>query len=402
MSAPLALPTTLTERFTAVAEEIADHPQVAFEETVAQAALSTWLQDEGFAVEAVPALPTAFVARAGRGRPTVAMLLEYDALPGVGHGCGHHLIGAGGALAAILAARTLRDGAQAGSAVAVGCPAEESGGGKALLERAGVFDDIDATMMFHPASRTLLARSALAATSVTVDFHGAAAHASKTPEHGRNALSAMVSFFTAVDALRPRLGTWARVNGIITHGGTSTGVVPDHTRAELSLREATLPAIAAVIDGIRACAEGAALSTGTTATLTEHGPAYAERRNNRVMLRQLAQHLATLDVPVDAPDVAETLGSSDVGNVSLVVPTIHPTIRIVDDPVPSHTTAFASAARQPLAYRSTLAMAQAQSMLMLDLLLQPELLAAAQEEFARGGFDPPGTSYTDLPHNSSH
>ncbi|XVQ06364.1 M20 family metallopeptidase [Spirillospora sp. CA-255316] len=377
-----------TERYEQVAGEIFAHPETAFEEVRAARTLSSWLADEGFAVEpGAGGLPTAFTARFGRGEPTVAVLLEYDALPGIGHGCGHHLIGAGGALAAVLAARRVTG---EGSILAVGCPAEESGAGKALLVEAGVFDGVAAAMMFHPAARTVLARSALAAVPLNVRFHGRAAHAVKTPDLGRNALTAMIQFFVAVDGLRPRLGTWGRVNGIIRDGGTAANVIPDFTSAEFMVREATLERLEELVAAVTDCAQGVAAATGTTVEVERTSPGYAERRNNRVLLSVLGRHMRAAGLPIDPPDVTETLGSSDIGNVSLRVPTIHPTIRIAPDGTPSHSHAFAEIANTDAARAAVAAMAAAMADTIVELLTRPELLERAAAEFDLGGADLPG------------
>src|SRR5699024_8859567 len=220
----------LSEAFVNVAEQIADRPEVAFEEYHARGLLSGWLAEHGFEIDDVDGLPTAFSARFGAGSPNVAILLEYDALPGVGHGCGHHLIGAGGALAAILASRRH---AGTGSIIVLGCPAEESGAGKAYLIEAGAFDEVDAAMMFHPASTTVLARSAVAARTVSVEFFGRASHTARAPEHGRNALSSAIFLFNGIDALRARLGRWATISGFIAEGGVAVNIVPEYSRVEL-------------------------------------------------------------------------------------------------------------------------------------------------------------------------
>lgn len=389
-------PGRLRARFDTVTRMIGDHPETAFAEVVAHRTLTCWLAEHDFAIDTVPDLPTAFVARAGAGSPTLAVLLEYDALPEIGHACGHQLIGAGGALAAILSARELRRTGGRGTVLAIGCPAEESGAGKALLVEAGCFEGVDAAVMFHPASRTVLARSSLAGVAVGVEFHGRAAHAAKAPEEGRNALTALLLLMNAIDADRPRLGTWGRINGIITDGGRATNVIPDYARAEFMVRESTRDRVMGIVDRLRDMAAGAATSTGTRSIVDVRGPVYAERRNNRTLLRSLAGHLRSCGIAIDQPLVDESLGSSDVGNVSLVVPTIHPTVRITDTPVPSHTKEFAAVADRPAARDAAAAMASALAHLIVQAATEPGLLRQAREEFARGGFDAPGTDFHDL------
>lgn len=383
----------LWDEYTAVAQEIADHPELAFEETLAHRALTTWLTHHGFTVAPVVGMPTAFTATFGSGEPAVGILLEYDALPEIGHGCGHHLIAAGGALAAILASRA---GLARGRIEVIGCPAEERGAGKALLCDRGVFDDLDAAMMFHPASVTVLARSAVAAVNVAVEFHGRASHTARAPEHGRNALSSMIHLFTGLDALRARLGRWDTVGGIITDGGAAVNIVPSYTRAELMLRAPTGAAVDELLARVRAIATGAALMAGTECVVTPDSAVYAERRNNRTMLEALAPEMLAEQLVTDQPPRDESLGSSDIGNVSLRVPTIHPTVRVVPSPVPSHSLEFAQATRRPYALAETAKMAAAMANLARRVLADDELRGRIRAEFARGGHDAPGTDFSSL------
>src|SRR5690625_4026727 len=304
VTAPAQVSPALWEEFLAASEHIADHPEIAFEEHEARRTLSTWLQARGFEVEDVAGLETEFVARYGRGIPNIAILLEYDALPGLGHACGHQLIGAGGALAALLAAQRH----PGGTITVIGCPAEEAGAGKAALIEAGVFDDVTTAMMFHPASVTVLARSSVAALPVAIEFHGRASHTARAPEHGRNALSSAILLFNGIDALRQRLGRWASVSGIITDGGVAVNVVPEYARVELLLRDETAQGVGEILDQVRDIARGAALAVGTRVDVTPIGHVYAERRSNRVMLTALAQEMRSLGIEINQPRRDEALG----------------------------------------------------------------------------------------------
>src|SRR5690349_7608337 len=223
-------------------------PEVRFEEQYAVSELTRWLAGEGFAV-GCPAggLETAFVARhqGSRPGPTVAVLMEYDALPGLGHGCGHNLIAAGGALAAIAAAEAMPD--HPGTLLAIGTPAEEGGGGKIRMLDAGVFEGVDAALMFHPADRGLVARHGLGAAHLGFRFHGRAAHAAKNPEDGRSALAATQLFLTAVDMMRQFVPSTARLHGIITNGGAAANVVPDLAEAVLYARDTTADGVEALV-----------------------------------------------------------------------------------------------------------------------------------------------------------
>lgn len=371
----------IAERFRATSAEIHANPETAFQEQRAATLLTSWLAEEGFAVQhGVGGLDTAFVAtsgsRVGEG-PVVAILAEYDALPGVGHGCGHNLIGAGAVLAAAQLRRWAPD--HPGTLAVIGTPGEEGGGGKIKLLDADVFNDVDAVLMFHPADRTLVMRHALAAAHVRVDFHGVAAHAAKNPNEGRNALAAMIQLFVGLDGMRQHMPDRARVHGVIRHGGDAPNVVPDFTSAEFYVRDATTVSALDLLDRFEACARGAATATGTTYELVHTAPMYSERRNNRAMATALEHYLAAAGVAVEPPRDDNPAGSSDIGNVSLKTPTIHPYVQIADRGTPSHSAAFREAAATPRAHDMAERMALGLTSVARDLL-GGELLAAARSE----------------------
>ena len=361
-------------------------PELSLEEHRAAQRLQAWLEEEGFVIEReVAGLPTAFVARHGQGRPAIAYLVEYDALPGLGHACGHNLIAAGGALAAVTAKRSFPD--HPGTIVVIGTPGEEDGGGKIIELDHGVFEGIDAALMFHPADRTLLWRHAVAAGELTVQFHGVAAHAAKNPESGRNALNAMLLLFHAIDSLRQHIGEKALIHGIITHGGTAANVVPDFTEASLLVRDVTVSKVEDLIDRVKACAEGAAIATGTRTSVLVSPQIYAERKNNRVLAGRLGEHLDPLGVSHEEPDQATPAGSSDIGNVSLVLPTIHPYLAVAPRGTPSHSTEFQAAVGSPQAQERMVLMAEALARLGIDLLGSPTMVETAWREFHQSGPD---------------
>jgi amidohydrolase len=311
-------------------------------------------------------------------------MAEYDALPGLGHGCGHNLIAAGCLTAGIAMRRVLAAAPeQQGTVLVIGTPGEEGAGGKAIELEHGVFDDVDAAMMFHPADRTILTRRMLACLHVTVRFHGVASHAAKNPELGRNALGAMIAFFVGVDGLRQHIGTTARIHGVITNGGAAANVVPDLTEADFYIREKTLVEAEALAVRVRQCAEGAALMTGTTADFDSASPRYAHLQSNQTMADRLEHYLTPLGYQAEAPSPDDATGSTDAGNVSLALPTIHPFVQIAPRGTPSHSLALRQAAAQPEAHEAMLAIAQAMAALGLDLLSEPDLLAEASAEFQR-------------------
>jgi amidohydrolase len=369
--------------FERVSRTIHADPELPFAEHRASALLSSWLGEHGFTLtRPAGGLETSFVARHAGSRPgpTIAILMEYDALRGLGHGCGHNLIGAGGALAAILAADLSPD--HPGTLLAIGTPAEEGGGGKIKLLDAGVFDEVDAALMFHPADRNLVARHGLAAEHLGVSFHGVAAHAAKNPQDGRSAAAAVQLFFVALDMLRQFIPTTARVHGIITNGGDAPNVVPALTEATFLVRDTTAEAVADLVARVMDAAEGAALATGCTAKVYETGPAYHERNNNLTLARRCAEHLAELGIDLEPPSPDNPAGSSDIGNLSRTIPIIHPYLQIMDRGTAGHSEAMRDAAVTPLAHERAALMAGALARTALDALGDPGLLATALTELA--------------------
>jgi amidohydrolase len=373
----------LTPTLATVSRKIHETPETSFQEHSAVQLVTRWLRDEGFEIE----IPYAGLATSFRARrpqrvdgPQVAILLEYDALPEIGHGCGHNLIAAGGTAAAIAAARTLGD--LAGSLTVIGTPAEEGGGGKILILEAGGFDDVDAALMFHPADRTLTARRGLAAIHFRARFHGKAAHAAKNPEDGRSALNGARLFLDAVDMLRQFMPRTARVHATFSNGGGAPNVVPAFAEIEGLVRDATYEGARNLFSRVAAAANGAAMATETTVEIDEPTPAYADRRNNPVMVERLATYLDELGVDVTPTSDENPAGSSDIGNVSRRVPAIHPYIQIAERGTPSHSEQFREAAATEYALTQVQKMALALAQLAVDLINDPRLLAAARADLS--------------------
>jgi amidohydrolase len=362
------------------------HPELALKEKYAASRLTGLLREDFLVEEGVGGLPTAFRASAGVGSPVLAFLCEYDALPGVGHGCGHNLIAAGGAGAALALRRAAPE--LPGTVSCIGTPGEEGAGGKVVLLEAGVFDGVDAALMFHPGDMTMPIRHATANRRLDVEFHGVAAHAAASAHDGRSALAAMIQFFVGVDALRQFVPETSRMHGIITHGGEAPNVVPAYTRAEFMVRALTSDVVDDLAERVEAIAGAAATATGTTVTISR-GIGYSERKNNHVIAELVAGHLRRQDVPVEQPVLRGGTGSSDIGNVSLVLPAIHPYLQVMDRGTPSHSLAMAEAVAQPRAQEAMLRMATALACAGADLLADPEIFDAARAEFATRGPDLP-------------
>lgn len=366
-------------------------PELAFAEEQAHAWLTGFLEKHGARVErGVGGLSTAFRATIpGRGRgPTIAIMAEYDALPGIGHACGHNVIATAGAGAGAALAAALSTLPFAGQVQVIGTPAEEGGAGKVKLMDAGVFAGVDAAMMIHGRCGTQVWRPSLGIVKVKAEFFGRAAHASSWPWRGVNALNAVIGLFNALDAMRQQLRPDARVHGVITRGGEQANIVPEYTSAEFYLRAITVEYCWELLRRFTAAAEGAAAATGCRVSVTHDPTVHEPLRPNRTMADLFAKNLAAIDFPEDPDDGQAGYGSTDCGNVSQRLPTIHPYIRISPDGVPGHSREFAEWARSPLARTGMVAGAKALALTALDLLAFPEALQNARQDFAREGGQP--------------
>lgn len=334
------------------------------------------LWDVACALHADP--ETAFVGRAGTGdHPRVALLLEYDALPGLGHACGHNLIAAAGIGAAIAA----RAADHAGTVLAVGTPAEEGGGGKIIELDAGVFEGVDAALMFHPGVRNWSWATLTAQVELRITFHGRAAHPTGNPTEGIDALASLVQLFTTLSALRQRLPSGSHIQGIITHGGQATNIVPDLAEGRFGLRALTTTALDTLIDQVTTAAHGIATATATTVDIAKTRAPYAHFRPNQHLSARFGEHIATHGIVMTPPEPGVFLGSSDIGNISTTLPAIHPFVAIMDSDQSDHTPEFAAAAASVRGRDVMLAASDALSRTAVDLLTQPELVAAAWQEF---------------------
>ncbi|HEX6989894.1 MAG TPA: M20 family metallopeptidase, partial [Bacillota bacterium] len=320
-----------------LADQIHGFAELKFEEHRSAAALAGALEAEGFAVQrGVAGLETAFNARYGEERPRVAYLAEYDALPGIGHGCGHNLIGPASVGAAIALKEEIERGSVSGSVWVVGTPAEEGGGGKVTMVDQGVFDEVDVVMMVHAFNRSVLDYGTIAVASVTVEYFGRESHASAEPHRGRNALDAAIMLFNAVNAMRQQVTPDVRMHGIIAAGGEAPNIIPAYTRCEWLLRAETSEGLADLERRFHACAEGAGLAAGCT-TRVEVKMRYKPRVPNPVLLDLYRANFEALGGVLEAPPEVGGRGSSDMGDVSQVVPTIQCYIRIAPDDVAWHT-----------------------------------------------------------------
>jgi amidohydrolase len=358
-------------------------PELRFAEHRASAWLAEYLERAGFTVErGAYGLPTAFAARLGSGEPRIAILCEYDALPGIGHACGHNIIatagaGAGAALAGLI-------GETGGSIVVLGTPAEEGGGGKILMARQGAFDGVDAALMVHPAGVDLAAMQVLAISAVEVAYQGRAAHASASPHRGVNALDALVTAYNAIAQLRQHIRPTERIHGIITDGGQAPNVVPEHAAGVFYIRAATEKRLAALKERVTGCFRAGALATGAELTMRRLDEDYSDMLTNQPLAAAYAANLGRLGRPICSSADAQVAvaGSTDMGNVSKLVPSIHPMIAAAPPTVPLHSAEFAAYAASEHGHRAIVDGAKGLAATAIDVLCLPELCAAIHAAFA--------------------
>ena len=366
-----------------VSHDIHAHPELNYEEHHAHAVLTDFLQAQGIAPErSAYGLATAFNAQVGGSGPQVAVLCEYDALPGVGHACGHNVIAAAGLGAGIAAASVAE---QLGGTVRImGTPAEEGGGGKVRMARAGAFDGVGAAMMVHPADADLLTMNCLAIQQLLVDFHGKAAHAAAAPWEGRNALDAAVLGYMNVAALRQHIRPNERVHGVFTKGGDKPNIVPAEAAMDWYIRSGTLDSLEPLKERVFACLDAAAKACGCTMHHDWAGETYADMIDNGPMVASYVANAARVGRSVLDPNASgrRVYGSTDMGNISYLVPSIHPMIKVSPDGVPIHSVAFAEFAGGPEGDRAVIDGAKAMAMTVVDLLASADLRRAMEAEFA--------------------
>ncbi|HSZ23097.1 MAG TPA: M20 family metallopeptidase [Candidatus Sulfotelmatobacter sp.] len=367
------------DKVVALSHEIHEHPELRFQEHFAAGLLSKAATELGLEVEReVGGLKTAFRAEFGAKGPAVAILAEYDALPN-GHSCGHNLI-AGAALSAVAGLKSIA-GKLPGRVVFLGTPAEEGGGGKIILIDQGAVRGVDAAMMAHPTDSEYCTMPALATQHLKLTFHGHGAHAALAPWDGSSALAAVIQTFQSVDAMRLHLRDGSRIHGIITDGGQAVNIVPERAECLFLARGKSSKYAKEMGARVIRCAEGAAMATGTRLEHIVEG-GYKNLINNLSMAHRYAAHTEALGTKsVEAPENTPT-GSTDMGDVSHVMPAIHPSFAISRRGEGNcHEDAFVAHADSQRGYDAMIRVAKAMAMTAYDLLAEPELLAAAKKEF---------------------
>lgn len=372
---------SLTNELFGVSDYLLENPETAYQEYKACEHLTSVLEKNGFTVEkGVGDVETSFLARpvdCQPSRPTVALLAEYDALPKIGHGCGHNMIAAACLGAAIALKRVLKD--EAGGVAVVGTPAEEGGGGKALLAEAGVFEKMDAAMMFHPSSTTIAGKGMLGRIKFEVEFFGQTAHAAGTPDQGINALDAMLQLFNSINALRQQVRADGRIHGIITHGGDAPNIIPDYTSALFYVRAGDREYRDDLFERVKKCCEGASLATGTTYKINVFTPILDPMKRNPALESAAAENLRALGLDIDEDNGRK--GSSDMGNLSHYLPSLHPWISIVDPDIAGHTVEFREATTSDRGRKTLIDAAKMLAMTAYDFLTRPELRKQVASDF---------------------
>ena len=362
--------------------QIHEHPELNYEEQFAHDLLTGLLEAEGLAVErGAYGLDTAFVARAGRSGPTIAVLCEYDALPGIGHACGHNIIAMAG-LGAGLAAAALAEEA-GGQVVILGTPAEEGGGGKILMAREGAFDGVDAAVMVHPAGYDLARMDVIAVQELVATYTGEAAHAAAFPQRGRNALDAAVLGYLNVATLRQHILPTERIHGVFLEAGEKPNIVPARAVTEWMVRSPSIQSLGPLKDRVLAALQAGAMAAGCELNVAWKPVVYADMLDNEVMVELYKANASTLGRVVLEPDPKlAVVGSTDMGNISFVVPSIHPMIAAAPAGTPIHTPDFAGHARAAVGDQAVVDGAVALAWTIADLWLGDGVMAAVQAEFA--------------------
>lgn len=375
---------SLCDEIVSVCRTIWENPELGLEEHRAAALLCESLSSHNLTVERpIAGLETAFRSDIGSQQPRVAVIAEYDALPGVGHGCGHNVIAASG-LGAMLGLAAVADRLP-GSVRLLGTPAEESAvenaGGKVPVLRDGHLKDVDAAIMIHPGSRTLASlRSSLAARALKVEFFGKAAHAASSPHHGINALDAVLLTFNGINALRQHVRPDVRIHGVITHGGDAPNVIPAFAAARFRVRAQDARYLQEIYRKVLACAEGAAAATGARLEWREDVYPYHNTLPNKVIAATLEKNLEELGVPIDRYDNGSS-GSTDFGNVSHQVPACHAYIAIAPPGTPGHSIEIREAAGSPAGMQAAIDGAKLLAVTAIDLITDADLLRRARDEF---------------------
>jgi len=376
------------EHLIEVGETIRLNPELQFEEYMASQLLADQLREAGFTVQKpYGGLETAFRAElqggAGDG-PTVAIMAEYDALRGIGHGCGHNLIGSSGLAVAIGLSAVIDE--LPGKVVILGTPAEEGGGGKVVLIEQGALEGVDAALMIHHAGdRTGAALewpdgTSLATTGFAFEFFGSPAHAAADPYNGVNALNAVVETFNGINALRQHVTMDTRIHGIVTHGGDAVNVVPKYARCQFGVRAANADYMYEVAEKVKRIAEGAAMMTGCELKVEQRAYPYEDKRPSFVLGRRFHENMEAAGLDTSKRASGRTMASTDFGNVSHLVPAVTGSFAISLDPIPGHSQQVVDASGSDYGYDQFIKVAIAMANTAVEVMVDPALSKEAWDD----------------------
>lgn len=377
----------LSAKLLSTSDAMYEEPEIGLKEFKSSAALVGLLKEAGFAVETGLAdMPTSFraVKQGKPGGSTLAIMAEYDALPEIGHGCGHNIIGTA-AIGAGMALSSVMNDVQ-GTLIVYGSPAEEGAvdgaGGKVRLVKAGAFKGVDAAIMFHPSQKDMVLATSNARVAMEIVFRGKTAHAAGAPHEGINALDAAIQTFNNWNALRQQLKEDVRIHGIITKGGASPNIIPDYSEIRMYCRAKDMGYLREVEEKVRKCAEGAALATGCKVAFRYTAETYSNMVTNVTLANAFAANLTALGRNVVPPEEKSGGGSTDMANVSHEVPAVHAYVAICKPgEAASHSREFAKATLTETGHKALLDGAKGLAMTALDIFTDPALLKAAKDEF---------------------
>lgn len=365
-----------------VAKKLYDKPELGYKEFYASELLTSILSDNGFKVtREAGGLKTAFTATfpSPKKKPVIALIAEYDALPKIGHACGHNMIAAISIGAALALSKTPI--AQMGKIMVIGTPAEEGGGGKIKMIDGGVFRGIDVAMMAHPSSHTRVIARMLAVVELSFKFKGVSSHAAASPDKGINALDAVIATFNNINALRQQTRDDAKIHGIITDGGEAPNIIPDSAETKFFVRSTDLAYTAELVERVKQCAKGGAIATGCRLTIKKGHPPYDPFTPNYRLGGLFRDNLNSLGIQENLTAEREGIGSSDIGNISQIIPTIHPEFAIGNGEVVNHSPRFAKETVSKASLDRLMDITKTLALTAADVITSPEVLKEIKKEF---------------------
>ncbi|GAA0362845.1 M20 family metallopeptidase [Alkalibacterium iburiense] len=366
-----------------LSEYIYANPELGHEEYLSSQAHVALLEKHGFEVEyPYLGIDTAFKAvyKGKTDGPTIAYLSEYDALPGIGHGCGHNLLGATDTGAGLVLSKLVDE--VGGTVVVLGTPAEETNGDKVTMADAGTFDQVDIAFCTHPSDGYYASGTSMAMEAIAFNFYGKTAHAAAAPFEGINALDGCLNTFNSINSLRQQIHPTARVHGVITHGGEAANIIPEFARAEFYVRAMDMPYLNELREKVIRCAEAGALAAGCRMEWEYYETGYKNMITNETLSKRYNDNMKELGIEM-LVDERDSMGSMDMGNVSQVVPAINPYFEITNGKaISAHTVEFRDCTKTEEAYEAMEKTIEGLTLTALDLIQDTELLKQVKKEFA--------------------